>query len=619
MLHIRRALYWGIPPLVCLLLYWNGLRAWFQQDDFAWLLLHQRINDFSSFMTVMFKPYAQGTVRPLSERLFFLVFFSVFGMEALPFRIFVFLTQFGALAMMTLVTRRLTGLALAGFFAPILWVCNSSQAVPMSWTAAYNPVLCSFFLLLALYLFMRFTDSGDKRFYAAQWLVFLLGFGVLELNVVYPAIALLYVWCARRPYWKYTLPMFAASIVYTIVHRIFSTKTPGETYTMFFDGSMFVTLWTYVRWSLGGERLAKAFGIPIWPYQLAELAVGMALLVFIVVKLRERNWIPIFCIGWFLGVIAPLLPLKNHVSNYYPMIPAIGLAILGGWALAAGLRRSKPVALIAIICAIAYAGPSAWASYHDTEYAFHHSRNVRSFLKRLARASELHPHKTLLITGVDNDLFWNGYYGYPYRIFGRENIYLTEPTEYRVVPFPEIGSISQFFLPDSVALHALDTGKAVVYEVVDNNLRNVTSLYHRMLRMKELGQPARVEVGSALFDGQLGDGWQVAEDGFRWMKKRGIVYLRGPEAGEKLSINGDALPLPLKDGPLRLTVSVNGRVVGTDEINLNNLVFSFKYDLPPEVLGVKRLEVAIEADRTFTTPDDGRVMSVTFGAVELAK
>ena len=37
---------------------------------------------------------AQGTVRPLSERLFFLGFWHLFGMEALPYRIFVFATQF---------------------------------------------------------------------------------------------------------------------------------------------------------------------------------------------------------------------------------------------------------------------------------------------------------------------------------------------------------------------------------------------------------------------------------------------------------------------------------------------------------------------------------------------
>ena len=38
-------------------------------------------------------PKAQGTVRPISERLYFLALEYVFGMEALPFRIVAFTTQ----------------------------------------------------------------------------------------------------------------------------------------------------------------------------------------------------------------------------------------------------------------------------------------------------------------------------------------------------------------------------------------------------------------------------------------------------------------------------------------------------------------------------------------------
>ena len=33
----RTTLYLAIPPVLCTVLYWNGLNAWFQQDDFAWL------------------------------------------------------------------------------------------------------------------------------------------------------------------------------------------------------------------------------------------------------------------------------------------------------------------------------------------------------------------------------------------------------------------------------------------------------------------------------------------------------------------------------------------------------------------------------------------------------
>jgi len=168
-------------------------------DDFAWLALEARVTDSSSFLQAMFTPFAQGTIRPLSERFFFISFYRWFGLDALPFRLVVFATQFANLILLTALTRRITGSPLAGFLAPLLWIANANLYVPMSWTSSYNQILCAFCLLLATWLFVRFTQSGEKRYYAWQWLVFLLGFGVLELNLIYPAIATLYgICCAPR-------------------------------------------------------------------------------------------------------------------------------------------------------------------------------------------------------------------------------------------------------------------------------------------------------------------------------------------------------------------------------------------------------------------------------------
>ena len=109
----------SVPSLFCLVLYWHGLKAWFQMDDFAWLGLHTLVHRLRQFLiSTLFRPMAQGTVRPLSERLFFLGFWQLFGMEALPYRALVFGTQFLNLVLITIITRRLTGSAVAGFLAP---------------------------------------------------------------------------------------------------------------------------------------------------------------------------------------------------------------------------------------------------------------------------------------------------------------------------------------------------------------------------------------------------------------------------------------------------------------------------------------------------------------------
>src|SRR5262249_52320800 len=178
---------WAIPPLFCLAFYWYGLKCWFRQDDFAWLRLAATVHDGHDFWQAMFGPLAQGTIRPWSERAFFMGFEALFGMRALPFRICLFATQFANLTLIQAITRRVTGSAPAGFWAAILWTANTALITVMTWSSAYNQVLCGFFLLLAFYFLLRYIDTGLERFEVAQWLTFLLGFGALEINAVYPA------------------------------------------------------------------------------------------------------------------------------------------------------------------------------------------------------------------------------------------------------------------------------------------------------------------------------------------------------------------------------------------------------------------------------------------------
>src|SRR5690349_23941168 len=127
---VPQAAYWLAPPLLCLAIYWRGLLAWFQADDFAWLALRLQVHDWRTLLHVLFAPMAQGSIRPLSERGFFLVFEWLFGVSALPFRIWVLLTQCANLALLAAIARRLTGSRTAALWAAILWLVHSSLALP---------------------------------------------------------------------------------------------------------------------------------------------------------------------------------------------------------------------------------------------------------------------------------------------------------------------------------------------------------------------------------------------------------------------------------------------------------------------------------------------------------
>src|SRR5215471_2005542 len=238
MILARRAAWWAAPCLFCLILFWPGLTAWFRGDDFAWLGAGLYNRNFHDLLVSLFGPKAQGTIRPFSERVFFMLGFQWFGLDALPFRIVVFATHFVNLSLAMWIGARLTGSRAAGLCAALLWLVNSSNILPLSWTCVYNQVLCGFFLLLAFCFLLRYTETGARRYYVWQWIAFVLGFGAQELNLVYPGLALAYTLLCARRYWRGTLPMFAVSAVYVAVHQAVAPPVKTGDYAMHFTGAM---------------------------------------------------------------------------------------------------------------------------------------------------------------------------------------------------------------------------------------------------------------------------------------------------------------------------------------------------------------------------------------------
>jgi hypothetical protein len=163
--RLSRLLWWLLPIVFLFWLYSDGLRAWFLQDDFNWLGLIRRVHERHDLLTVLFAPAAQGTIRPWSDRGFFLLFGALFGLDSLPYRIFAFVTMAANVALIAWMTRRITGSQAAGFLAAILWTANTALVTVMVWSSAYNEALCLLFLLTAMALFMQYAETGRRVFW----------------------------------------------------------------------------------------------------------------------------------------------------------------------------------------------------------------------------------------------------------------------------------------------------------------------------------------------------------------------------------------------------------------------------------------------------------------------
>ncbi len=480
MTRAARLAYWLAPVAYCIALYWLGLRTWFQQDDFTWLNLINYVTDLPSLLRVMFAPMAQGTFRSFSDRGLFLSFSYFFGLHASRYRLFVLLNQILNVVLVMLVTRKLTKSELAGFLAPLFWLSNIALIIPMSWTSAYNQVQYPTFLLIGFYLFVRYTETGLPRLYWAQWTIFVLAFGSLELNVVYPVIAGLYSLFFAREYFRSTLPMLAVSVLFVVIEKSSSSQMGNPYYDMdFHPASLLRTLGQHWTILLGISDHGLVAQWPDWLILLATTLLTAAIVIFVAWQTRQGRFLPLFCLGWFLIVLGPLLPLHNHVMQYYPAIPAIGMAILGAHALSLAWERGWVAAAMAVALALLYVVPSTSVVHAGMRFYFDRGARVRSLVLDVADVKVAHPGKTILLKNVDDDLFWSGLYYLPFRLFGWNDVLLTPDSRVLIQEDPHFPPLASYFLPQSAIADILETDSGLVYAVEGKTLIDVTSSYAR--------------------------------------------------------------------------------------------------------------------------------------------
>jgi len=566
MLRLRRYAWRVLPLLLLLALYWPGLTNWFYQDDFGWLNLRHDVHSWRDLGPALFAPKAHGNIRPLGENAYFLVLSSLFGVDALPFRIVAFVTQMGSLLLLGSIARRLTASRAAGFWAQVLWIANPGLAAAMCWSSIYNQILSGFFFLLAFWFLLRYIESGAARDAIGHWTAFVLGLGALETNVMYPAIAAVYALLFARMYLKKILPMFAVSALFVFVHFRFAPPPHDGVYALHFGVRMFSTLLTYWTWALGPSPLPRAL-------------LSCAMLGLLVWSVRARQWVPLFGAAWFVIVLGPYLPLADHKMDYYPTVPVAGLALVGAVAIAYAWRgkwiwRTAALACVAIYLCTSL--PLAYATAH-----WHHDRGARveDLVLGVAEIHATQPGKIILLDGIDSDLFWSGIVDVPFRAMEIPHVYLAPESDARIQAPP--GLVVKYILPQALSLPALQDARAVVYQLDGAALRNATAQHRATAEsLWKPETPRFINLGDTAFAEYASPGW----DGM--LRRVATVRVGGPRAPDErlyigvfrttdfqlgVRVNGVDLPAPVieRSGELtQLTVPLPAALMGRPEIEV---------------------------------------------------
>lgn len=589
------------PVLFSLYLYRRSFRIWFLADDFAWLGLRLSIFSLADLGNALFGPMAQGTVRTLSERVFFLGFEWGFGMESLPMRLWMFLTLAVAQGLLVLVVKRLTGSLGAGMVAALLWALNFGMTVAMSWLSSYNQILISALVLGALYCFMRYAEAGGIRWLAGSWACYLCGFGTLESIVVLPGILLAWAVLLDRKMWKHSLPFFVPAILFIAAHFLWIPKIQDDpAYRMHFDASLFTSVGIYWGWMLGAAKIVQ-FG-PDWTWLEipTKWILTPSLLGYVAWRSWRRDFVPLFGFLLSLALLAPMLPLRDHRTDYYLASASMGVMI----SLAAMPFRIKgwPGRACWVLLLI-YAYPSWLVQGAAFEWYLARTGPVRVLMRGLQHAVAVHPGKLILLEGIDENLYVSALADDALRLVKAQNV--------RLLPGngPRGNRLS---VAAATARTAFEKEAVVVYRLEGPKLRDVTQEWERGKALDlSTGLSPEVVAGDAVFASQFGTGWYQIEDGRRWMGKSGLVRLGGPfAAGAKLSISGYA---PAVLGKAQLQILMNGKKVGLIEIAAGGI--NVEIAVPPEALSEMVIEVGLEMSKTVKTAQDGRELSLVFGQI----
>jgi hypothetical protein len=570
----KRCLFRVIPLLLLLALYWPGLTNWFYQDDFGWLNLRHDVHSFSDLGPALFAPKAHGNIRPLGENAYFLVLSSLFGVDALPFRMVAFATQMASLVLLGNIACRLTGSRAAGFWAQVLWVANSGLAAAMCWTSIYNQILSGFFFLLAFWFLLRYIESGATRDAIGHWAAFVLGLGALETNVVYPAIAAVYTLLFARAYLKKILPMFLVSALFVFVHFRFAPPPHDGVYALHFGGQVFATLGTYWMWALGPSRLAVAL-------------LTCAVLGLVVWSARARQWVPLFGVAWFAIVMGPYLPLSDHKMDYYLTVPVAGIGLVGAVAIAYAWRSKWIWKAAVAACVAMYLGTSLPAAWTITRW--HHDRGARveDLILGVADIHEAQPGKIILLDGIDSDLFWSGIVDVPFRAMEIPHVYLAPGSEARIQAPADL--TVKYALPQVLALRALQDGRAVVYQLDGATLRNVTAQYRAMAEaVWKPETPRFINLGDTAFAEYAGSGWDECADGYRALRRVATVRVGGPRGPDERLYIG-----VFRTTDFHLGVRVDGVDLHAEATQPSGELTELGVRLPAALIGKAEIEITL--------------------------
>lgn len=307
---------------------------------------------------------------------------------------------------------------------------------------------------------------------------------------------------------------------------------------------------------------------------------------------------------------------------YYLTLPALGLAMIAAWAVARTEAAGRRQRALAGVMAALYLLVSVPGAASNTHAYYDRSVRISNFVDGVVEYRRQHPAGLIAIRGIPDDVFWDGMFCKPFELYGVSGVYLV-PGEQDRLPAPGVPEwqplVVEFVAAPLLLWNALEAKQAAIFDVSGGGFVDITASYAQEARAWDIEQLARKIVpGLPMFANNLGEGWYAPEGNYRWMAKRASLRVPGPRSpSERLYLGGYCPAAQIANGPVRLSVSAEGRPIGQLLVDVRDAVFIHSVALPKELTGKPLVEVTLEVDRTFRVPPDPRDLGMAFNMFEI--
>jgi len=381
--------------LICVIAYGNSLRNDFTYDDAGMMdeELFSNIHDLNSFLTMDYYRFSgEMTFRPLVTLTYFFDFlfwyFLPFG-----FHLTNLLWHAAAVTVVYLLLRRLLKAPLPALLGGIIFAIHPVQTEAVNAVGFREDLMCAFFFLMSLFLFIQMrqggiTGAGENQrrvsgahhvvCYAISLLCFLMALLSKEMAATLPLIFIVHDLLflsppSPRAGFKKAVRVYAGyalvALAYLILRYVLFYN-PSEQAVGYVSGRLPARLGAipqifslYLRLFIFPVGLSVEYDDSvIRPFISFESFAAMAvtgLFVALIFLLWRKNRLACFALLFILISLLPVLnvvPICNMLAERYVYLPCFGVAILSALLLdALAHARGKRVAvLISVLIFILY-------------------------------------------------------------------------------------------------------------------------------------------------------------------------------------------------------------------------------------------------------------------------